>query len=158
MPATYYTHEQFYRIAGRRLQKTARENSERNLVILSAVNLYFEHKYNTAYLNAALDLARATAGLRVNAVKSFLTAMTGAKLSKGAYAKRGKLDQPPAEFYNLTDWIDWADREAPEPEFDAVKAKADLVKLMERRARIARENGATDLAAHIERAAREVAA
>jgi len=156
--ATYYTHDQFYRIVGRRMNKTARENSERNMAILSAVNLYYEHQFNTAYLNVVLDLARATEGMRVNAAKGFLSAMTGAKFSKGAFTKRGQLDAPPAEFYTLDNWIQWADREAPEPEYNPEKAKADLVKLMERRARIARENGATELASHIERAAREVAA
>lgn len=109
--------------------------AQSNLVIMGAVGLFWAHSKNIAYVNKGLAYAAAYRGLRVEAVKGFFRHFTGAVFDKGKgeFVKGGKAKAIPAEFADLENWVDWADREKPEPKFDASKDANGLVKSIERK-------------------------
>lgn len=104
---------------GMRHASTFRRQS--NLVIMGAVALFWNNSKNISYLNSALQYATAYRGIRVEAAKAFLVHFTGAKFDKtaGKFVKAGKLRVIREGFEELDSWVDWANAEKPEPEFDA---------------------------------------
>jgi hypothetical protein len=148
----FTSHEEFYRVCARQIAGANAANLDREIVVLGAVELFWEHKKNVAYLNRAMQVARSVRGLRVNAVRAFLTAMTGAKWKGDAFIKGGDMAACPDEFAGLGSWTDWANEKAAEPEYDAAKAVAALAAIMHKRAEIARANGAAGVAEQIEAA------
>ena len=84
-----------------RLSGGAAQNTlDFSAVILGGVQLYWEHNFNTGYLEKAMRVARLYKGLRVNAVRSFLAAMTGVKIPKRPSPKplkKGHLTEMPSE-------------------------------------------------------------
>lgn len=114
--------------------QTFRQQS--NMVIMGAAVLFFQNSKNIAYLNGAVQYARAYKGLRNNAVIAFLATMTGAKFDKeqGEFVKTSKkVKALPEAFYELDNWVDWADREKPEPEYDAAKVEKSLYNTIKRK-------------------------
>ena len=149
-------HEKFYAKAKSCVQRAGTLTTDINLVILSSIALYYEHNLNIAYLNRACDVLRANRGGRVNAGIAFLRHFSDAKTKKDGNkvvfrkASSKNLDTLKREFAEVEDWIDWADRETPEPEFNEAKAITAIHKVLINRARVARNNGANELADRLE--------
>lgn len=116
--AIHYTHNEFMQAVTRQRASALANNLDTETIIMGSVQLYYEHKKNIAYLNHALSFARSKNGMRVNAVKSFLSHFTGAKLKGNEYIKAGDSNTIPAEFESLGSWVEWADQKAPEPTYD----------------------------------------
>lgn len=113
---------------------TFREQS--NYVLMGAVVLFFANSKNIAYLNGAVSYVRAYRGLRNNAAIAFLSTMTGAKYDKekGEFVKTSKrVKAIPDAFYQLENWVEWADREKPEPEYDLSKQEKSLYNAIKRK-------------------------
>lgn len=128
---------------GMRSASTFRRQS--NLIIMGAVVLFWNNSKNIAYLNSAVEYAKAYRGIRVEAVKAFLVHFTGAKFDRdaGKFVKGGKLKAMREGFETLDTWLDWADKEKPEPEFDAKKLIATdekaVIRMLERKLDAAKE-------------------
>lgn len=145
------THNAFMSVYNREMRKNEVLNNNQELIILGAVALFWEHNKNIAYLNYAMNYARARSGMRVNAVKSFLTHFTGARYSekgdkKNQFVKGGKMEAIPNEFEGLTSWLDWADEKAAEPEYDLAKAQLKVVHFLQKEKKRAKENGENGMA------------
>lgn len=116
--------------------------AQSNLVFMGAVALFWRNSKNISYLNSAIQYAEAYRGIRVEAVKKFLVHFTGAKYD-GKFVKAGKLKACREGFDELESWLDFADREAPEVKFDAIKlVQADekaVLRLLEKKLDAARD-------------------
>jgi len=91
-----------------------------NIIIMGAVELYFEHSKQISYLNKALDYAQSFRGYRKEACKNFLATFSGAKFDKDTkvFTKGGKIKVANDEFNNMDSWLDWADLNHAEKAFD----------------------------------------
>ena len=145
------THNGFMSVYNREMRKSEALNANQELLILGAVALFWEHNKNIAYLNYAMNYARARSGMRVNAVKAFLTHFTGARYSekgdkKNQFVKGGKMEAMPIEFGTLNSWLAWADEKAAEPEYDLAKAQLKVISFLQKEKKKAKENGANAMA------------
>lgn len=120
-------HETFMKAFTNEMRGAYSHNQNQELIILGAVSLFWQHSKNIAYLNHAMQYARAVRGVRVNAVKAFLKGFTGAVYKKDSFIGGGrKMKECPESFNSLQSWLDWADKEAVEPSYDH---KAFVLKL-----------------------------
>jgi hypothetical protein len=113
------THNLFMSTFTHEMRGAYQSNVNQEVIIMGAISLFWEHSKNIAYLNHAMQYARAHRGVRVNAVKAFLKEFTGAVWKKDSFTGGGrKLKELPEEFNKLQSWLDWADVEAKEPAYD----------------------------------------
>ena len=127
-----------------RLRANANQNNlDFNALILGGAQLYFEHKFNTGYIERAMLIARNHSGLRVNAVRAFLQHMTGVSRpirANGAPLKKGKLKEAPQDLIGCDDWTEWVDENAQEPVYDHKAMALKLVKYLEKQQQVAKEH------------------
>lgn len=125
--------------------RSKKHNELEEIVVMGAVQLFWEHQKNIAYLNQAMAAARSYKGLRVNAIKEFLTHFTGAVMVKGVYTKGGKMEKCPSAFNALKSWLEWANEHAAEQTYDHTKKFNNLKSLLESRKKDAFEHGDKEL-------------
>lgn len=153
MPITY-THKEFNAAYSRLRNSANQSNLDFNALVLGGAQLYFEHNHNTAYLERAMLVARNHKGLRVNAVRAFLVAMTGVRIpnkANGAPLKKGDYEEEPEILQAITDWTEWANENAKEPEYNHKAAVLTLTKYLEKRKGDANTNKDEALAANLSR-------
>lgn len=136
-------HATYMNVFTKEMREMWNRNQVQNYVILASVLLFWKHDRDITYLNHGMQYARAISGMRVNAVKAFFIAFTGAsgsgtefKFTKG----KSKMRALPEDFMKLKKWTEWADEKAPEPDYNKEKFVGDLVKMLERKADKAAEN------------------
>jgi len=147
-----YDHDTFMAALGRQFQTAKQNNDDDTVLTIGAIALFWKHKKNIAYLNKSLTYARTRRGIRVNALRSFLTHFTGAVYDSNtnSYTKAGKMKTLPKEFHSLSTWVEWADNNGKgEPEFDEAKATKSAIAYLNKRREIARENNAPALVEHL---------
>ena len=129
-----YTHEEFMAAYARQMSTALQDSIDNDTIIMGAVSLFWTHSKNIAYLNDAMNFTRAKKGMRLNAVKAFLTAFTGAVFKKGQYVGGGKVKDFPlqADFQGLGSWVDWANENAKEPTYDRKAMVLSLVRAIDR--------------------------
>lgn len=147
--AIHYTKTEFNTALGR-LRATANQNTlDLNAIILGGAQLYFEHKFNTGYVERAMQVVRNMSGIRVNAVRAFFVALTGVNIPKratGKPLKKGTLTEAPQALLELDDWLQWADEEAAEPAYDHKAVQLKLVKYLEKQQENATDHNDGELA------------
>lgn len=123
-------------------------NQNQEIIFLGAIQLYWKHNKNVSYLNHAMQYARGRRGIRVNAARAFLETFSGAVFKQGSdFVKAGrKLKECPAEFNALESWLDWANKEAPEPEYNLAKEQLKIISFMQARKKAAEEHGEDEMA------------
>lgn len=126
-------------------------NVNQEIIIMGAVQLFWKHSKNVSYLNSALQYARGRKGIRVNAVRAFLETFTGAVFhKKDDFVKGGrKVPECPPEFFELDSWLDWADKNAQEPEYNLAKHQLKIVQMFQKEKKLAEENGQDAMAKSI---------
>jgi hypothetical protein len=133
------TKSEFYSTLAVEMGKNSISNYNQELLIMGAVQLFWEHNKNIAYLQDALRFAQNRNGVRVNAVKAFLTHFTGATYSNKVgvknFIKGGKLkemgDKLHNEFVGLDSWLSWANDKAPEPEYNLAKQQLKVIAFLQ---------------------------
>ncbi len=147
-----FTKKEFDNAYGRLRANANQNNLDFNALILGGAQLYFEHKFNTGYIERAMLIARNHSGLRVNAVRSFLQAMTGVKIparATGKPMKKGKLEEAPQALIDCDDWVEWADTETPEPMYDHKAVTLKLQKYLEKQQENAKEHDDSELSEQV---------
>lgn len=136
------THKQFMDTFTHEMRGMYQSNINQEVIILGAVSLFWQHSKNIAYLNHAMQYARASRGIRVNAVRAFLSHFTGAVWKKDKYIGGGrKLKECPEEFNNLNKWTEWANEHAAEPAYDHKAFVMSIEKYLSKKKEEATENG-----------------
>ena len=142
------THGQFTSVFHKEMRSNHEANQNQEVLIMGAVQLYFEHNKNIAYLNHAMQYARGRRGIRVNAVKAFLVHFTGAVYKKGSdFTKASKKVNEAAEgFEMLSSWVEWADENAKEPEYNLAMHQLKVINFLQREKKLAQDNGEDKMA------------
>ena len=121
------THNQFMTTFEKEMRGNYAANQAQEIIIMGAVALFWEHSKNIAYLNHAMQYARGRRGIRVNAVKAFIVAFTGAVYKGKGFTGGGRaMKKLPNLFFFFDSWTEWADDNAAEPTYDH---KAFVLKL-----------------------------
>ena len=139
----HISHGQFTSVFHKEMRSNHEANENQEVLILGAVQLYWEHNKNIAYLNNAMQYARGRRGLRVNAVRAFLENFTGAVFKQGSdFTKAGrKVKEMPEGFAILSSWLDWADANAQEPEYNLAKQQLKVISFLQHQKKIAQDHG-----------------
>jgi hypothetical protein len=143
------THSQFMSAFTRQMQGNYAANQDQEIIILGAVDLYWTHSKNVSYLQHAMQYARGRKGIRVNAVKAFFDAFTGAVFDKekNTYAKSGRaMKECPNDFKGLASWLEWADKEAAEPEYNLIKQQLKVIQFLQNQKKVAIEHDQQEMA------------
>ncbi len=146
------SHGVFTTIFNSEMQSSYEANKNQEALILGAVFLFWKHNKNIAYLNSAIQYARGRRGIRVNAVKAFLIQFTGAVYKQGkGFTKAGrKLKDMPEEFAALNSWLDWADKNVQEPEYNLAKQQLKVVSFLQHQKKVAQENNQDSMTVMLE--------
>ena len=142
------SHGEFTSVFHKEMRSNLEANKNQEVLILGAIQLYWEHNKNIAYLNNAMQYARGRRGIRVKAVRAFLAHFTGAVFKQGSdFVKAGrKVKEMPEGFEMLSSWLDWADEHAPEPEYDVAKQQLKVISFLQHQKKIAVEHGEDKMA------------
>ncbi len=136
------THTQFTQAFQTEMRGNFHANANQETIILGAISLFWEHSKNIDYLNSAMQYARSRSGIRVNAVRAFLLEFTGAVYTKkDGFRKGGKKEALPAKFHDIRSWLDWANDNAQEPEYNLAKQQLKVVAMLQKEKRIAEKAG-----------------
>jgi len=137
------THGIFTDTFKKQMQLNYAANQAQEILILGAVFLFWKHNKNIAYLNSAMQYARGRKGIRVNAVRAFLINFTGAVFKQGKdFTKAGrKMSECPEGFAMLSSWLEWADANAQEPEYNLAKHQLKIVNMLQHEKKLAEDNG-----------------